>query len=383
MYVNDTPTDSDISSRSENDDSRGNRVDFLSHGIDHAIEKSNETFHRNNGQDSDKSLDSSPKNKLLSKIPGSFCYRRLLLFLIDVTSDYCCASGNDQSLKVEKSSKEKLLSPFFTSGKDTSTESFNGKSCPVEHYTSDDIMLPVAAATATRCSSNHKLTHSPPKQVADSPTIMDSRPEQGYLVKHAAIATNQKLKSSPENVVEPPAMSSTSLTNSRLLHREEADSFVEASIPPGIHVGGLKMGILKRNPHGCRGICTCLNCSSLRLHAERSFEFSRNQMQDAEEVALDLIKELSCLRNMLEKSAFGAKDHPSIGINQVKETCKKASDAEELAKTRLSEMNYDLNIHCRIPSLHFALHTRASLNHLPTPLSPSSLPEKSFLLYFY
>ena len=43
-------------------------------------------------------------------------------------------------------------------------------------------------------------------------------------------------------------------------------------------------------------------------------------MQDAEEVALDLIKELLCLRNMLEKSAFGAKDQPSICINQVNTT---------------------------------------------------------------
>lgn len=33
---------------------------------------------------------------------------------------------------------------------------------------------------------------------------------------------------------------------------------------------------------------------------------------------------------------------------QVKEACRKASEAEELAKTRLKGMNYDLSIHCRI-----------------------------------
>jgi len=32
----------------------------------------------------------------------------------------------------------------------------------------------------------------------------------------------------------------------------------------------------------------------------------------------------------------------------VKEACRKASEAEELAKTRLKGMNYDLSIHCRI-----------------------------------
>ncbi|XP_022761030.1 uncharacterized protein LOC111307275 [Durio zibethinus] len=384
-----TPPDSDMFSKSDTDDSRGNKVDYVSQGIDHIIQKStDETFCRNNGQGSDKSLDSSPKNKLvpnprlhlkLSKIPGSFSYRRLLPFLIDITNDYSCASGYDQSPKVENSSKEQLLSPCFNSGKDTCMETFNGKSCPVEHYTGDGVMLPVAAATAIRCSSNHKLTRSPSKQVADFPTVMDSQQEQGSLVKHAALDTNQKLETSPEDVVEPPAKSSSSLTDTVLLPSEgaksvpyqlpleteedciksivkcakfekqiKADGFVEASIPPGIPAAGLKKGILKRNPRGCRGICACLNCSSFRLHAERSFEFSRNQMQDAEEVALDLIKELSYLRTMLEKS-FGDKDQTSIFINQVKEACNKAYEAEELAKIRLSELNYDLNIHCRIP----------------------------------
>ncbi|XVF28987.1 hypothetical protein REPUB_Repub15cG0080700 [Reevesia pubescens] len=386
-----TPPDSDLSSKSETDDSRGNGADCLSQGIDHTIEKStNETFNRNKGQDSDQNLDSSPKNKLvpnprlhlkLSKIPRSFSYRRLLPFLLDITNDYSCASKNDQALKVEKSSKEKMPLPFFTSGKESCMETFNGKTYPVEHYTGDDIMLPVAAATATGGSSNDKLTRSPPKQVSDSPMILDSQQEQASLVKHAALDSNQRLETSSKNVVEPPAMSLSSLINSGLFPKEEdaksmsyqlpletegdcikptlkcanyekqieADSFVEASIPPGILAADLQKGILKRNPRGCRGICTCLNCSSFRLHAERSFEFSRNQMQDAEGVALDLIKELSYLRNMLEKSAFGAKDQTSVCINQVKEACKKASDAEELAKACLGEMNYNLNIHCRIP----------------------------------
>ncbi|XVF65369.1 hypothetical protein PTKIN_Ptkin09bG0242900 [Pterospermum kingtungense] len=377
-----TPPDSDLSSKSKTDDSRGNRVDSVSEDIGEIMQNpTNETFHRNNDVGSDKSLDSSPKNNLvpntrthlkLSKILGSFSYRRLLPFLIAV-------SGNDQSPEVEKSSKEKPLSPLFPSGKDMCMETFNDKSCPVEHHTGDDPMLPVAEATSMRCSSDHKLTQSPPKQVADSPMITDLNQEWRLPVKPAASDTNQKLETSPKNVVSS-AMTSSSVINSGLVPREEVaelvayqlspetedcikstkkcgnrekqvetDSFVKASNPPGIPSRGLKRGILKRNPRGCRGVCSCLNCSSFRLHAERSFEFSRNQMQDAEEVALDLIKELAYLRNMLEKSTFDGKDHISICINQVKEACRKASDAEELAKTRLGEMNYDLNIHCRIP----------------------------------
>jgi len=36
-----------------------------------------------------------------------------------------------------------------------------------------------------------------------------------------------------------------------------------------------RKGILRKNPRGCRGLCTCLNCVSFRLHAERAFKFSR------------------------------------------------------------------------------------------------------------
>ncbi|RVW22293.1 hypothetical protein CK203_056718 [Vitis vinifera] len=35
----------------------------------------------------------------------------------------------------------------------------------------------------------------------------------------------------------------------------------------------------------------------------------------------------------------------------VKDACEKASNAAELAKERLKQMNYDLNIHCRITCL--------------------------------
>ncbi|KAK8577782.1 hypothetical protein V6N13_028047 [Hibiscus sabdariffa] len=385
------PPDSNVFSKYEIDDRRGNMVDHVSRGIDQVTRKStNETFCRNNGQDCDKSPDSSPKNKTvpnphlhlkLSKIPGSFSFRRLLPYLINITDHNSCASGNIQSMKVEKSSIEKPFSPFFTSGKDKCTETINGKSRPVEHHTGADIKLPAVAATAM-ASSNHKLTQSPPKQVAESPMIMDSQQEPTLLVKPSASGTSQKVESRPKDVVESPAMPSSSLINSGLLPREEAklascqspleteedcikstekcanherkieaDSLVEASTPPAMPSASLQKGILKRNPRGCRGICTCLICSSFQLHAEKTFEFSRNQMQDAEEMALDLIKEISCLRNMLEKSAFVSKDRTNICIDQVKEACKKALDAEELAKARLDKMNYHLNIHCRIPRL--------------------------------
>lgn len=61
-------------------------------------------------------------------------------------------------------------------------------------------------------------------------------------------------------------------------------------------------GILKRSIRGCRGICSCLNCSSFRLNAERAFEFSRNQLQDTEVLVLDLLGEISLLKESLENA---------------------------------------------------------------------------------
>lgn len=76
-------------------------------------------------------------------------------------------------------------------------------------------------------------------------------------------------------------------------------------------------GILKRNPLGCRGLCNCLNCASFRLHADRAFEFSRNQMHNAEEVASELMEELANLRNLLEKSITKNNDSVGIQLNPV------------------------------------------------------------------
>ncbi|XP_040379777.1 uncharacterized protein LOC102712593 isoform X2 [Oryza brachyantha] len=64
-----------------------------------------------------------------------------------------------------------------------------------------------------------------------------------------------------------------------------------------------KKGILKRNTRGCKGICMCLDCSTFRLRADRAFEFSRKQMQEADDIIDNLLKEVSSLRNLMEKSA--------------------------------------------------------------------------------
>jgi hypothetical protein len=64
-----------------------------------------------------------------------------------------------------------------------------------------------------------------------------------------------------------------------------------------------RKGILKRHTRGCKGICMCLDCSTYRLRADRAFEFSRKQMQEADDIIVNLLKEMSNLRSLVEKPA--------------------------------------------------------------------------------
>jgi hypothetical protein len=62
-------------------------------------------------------------------------------------------------------------------------------------------------------------------------------------------------------------------------------------------------GEIKRDNTGsCKGICTCLDCVQFRIHAERSFEFSKKQLNETNEIIRSLVMEICSLRHILEKS---------------------------------------------------------------------------------
>lgn len=235
----------------------------------------------------------------------------------------------------------------------------NGHSFHAEHQASHSGTLPMIGLNSAQYSSSVDEPKLKSPQDDPEPTIsLDSLKEHQSQVEQVKSDRYSQLETSPNQVIsvyeiDPPVTSPSPVSCGTLSREEgtttvsqmsfdtEADSIssfrnnsssskpVEAdglsgnisqhgaSVPPAIVGTGLLKGILKRNPRGCRGLCTCLNCASFRLHAERAFEFSRNQMQDAEEVALDLIKELSYLRNMLQKSGDGLNDHPTVHVNQV------------------------------------------------------------------
>ncbi|BAD45502.1 unknown protein [Oryza sativa Japonica Group] len=126
-----------------------------------------------------------------------------------------------------------------------------------------------------------------------------------------------------------------------------------------------KKGILKRHTRGCKGICMCLDCSTFRLRADRAFEFSRKQMQEADDIIDNLLKEVSSLRNLMEKSA---------GQQETKQTaCQRASQVEVVARERRRQMLMELNSHCRIPGprVKFAQYVEERMASSPSPDSPS------------
>ncbi|KAL5781951.1 hypothetical protein ACOSP7_006980 [Xanthoceras sorbifolium] len=407
-YILMTPPDADIFGKPEVAENGGNSVKSILSAADHDFWKPMDlSIKKNSSCLGDKSIDSSPRKKWvlnrcsrpkLFKVPGSMSYRRMLPFLINVTEDNSCALGKDH-LKLEKCSVEKPTLPSSVSDiQEMPIENSDVNDCHTESDISDFCapLITISTASWNDQESNPSYNH-----VNESPKPCNSQQERVVDFEQEKSDIERKLGTGPEMIdinhgSNTPALPLPSLLGSGSLSRGDAkfvsnelsvhiredctqsvikvtngeketetdslrrdSSYLEASLHLDIPTTALNKGILKRTPGGCRGLCTCLNCSSFRLNAERAFEFSSNQMQDTEEVALDLIKELSYMRNMLEESALGDDGCAVVCINQVKQACKRASEAEELAQNRLSQMHFDLKVHCRItcaerPRVRFA-----------------------------
>lgn len=264
------------------------------------------------------------------------------------------ASGNGHQSKLEKGLKVLFASHVTSDFQEKPIDNSNGYKFHEGHYTTNCGTLPMTALTSARESSNDDESEHSPQDISKFTISLDSQKEHHLQDRYSQLVTSPSKECSVHEIdpqvaalcppVSQEALSreeGTTLASRRVSVNNEADcpsSFtkssnaakpvegnslsqitpqLEASAPSGVHGTAHKKGILKRNPRGCRGLCTCLNCASFRLHAERAFEFSRNQMQDAGEVALDLIKELSYLRNMLEKFADGFNDYSVVKVNQV------------------------------------------------------------------
>ncbi|XP_027343266.1 uncharacterized protein LOC113855836 [Abrus precatorius] len=281
-------------------------------------------------------LNGCSRVKLL-KHSGSFNYKRLLPFLLNIVKDNSCNSGTQQQtglracdLNNDSSSPKSQIPEFHSS---------HG-SCKAIQLQDEQVVL------SGQCQSDSYTDPSISVHGMDLPITLSATVINDVITREEK-TTRASSKSSVISEVKGNSSFLISSNEKPTETRECCQSLSQLRVP----AVSFKKGILKRNPRGCRGICACLNCVSFRLHAERAFEFSRNQLLDAEEVARDLMKELSDLRNMLKRSMDSVKNSPVFCGSQVKEACSKAFAAEQLAKDRLIQMNDDLNIHCRITSL--------------------------------
>ncbi|TKY59935.1 hypothetical protein E2542_SST17030 [Spatholobus suberectus] len=340
-----------------------------------------------------------PRFKLL-KQAGSLNYQRLLPFLLNTMQDTSCDSVNDHYPKLPKFMDQTSLLPISTSNLRLTPISDSNGCVRVEHCagnsgTQQQQQTGLHACHLNSDSSSPKSqipefrsSHDSCKviQLQDEQVVLNGRckPERSTdpsISVHGIDLPITTLAPIIKEVITREEKATLALSKSSVLSEVTGNSsFLTSNEKPpetheccqslsqpkvveqlGVPAVGFRKGILKRNPRGCRGLCTCLNCVSFRLHAERAYEFSRNQLLDAEEVAHDLMKELSHLRNMLERSADSVNNNPVFDGSQVNEACRKAFAAEELAKDRLNQMHDDLNIHCRITSLQpprvtFAVH---------------------------
>ncbi|MFS7916379.1 hypothetical protein Hanom_Chr02g00176421 [Helianthus anomalus] len=354
---------------------------------------------------STRALKSCSRQKLL-QTPTSFSHRRLLPFLMSVAEDYSCPLNDNKSLNLEKAieqNQQPPTQPLHQNEKSTTTDEASNSptSTLIPVDISTDTTKPVTLVSndnisdantpnkegsesvsqlevnfqveAVKTDSCIKMEQSPPKvnlKLVEEPTFnpaplcieatSEATPLRVEATSNAAplcieatskaapLCIEQSDREDHLKIVKESPTSNTSpicIEQSYSKVKESPQQYLLQN--PETQGEIIRIGILKRTPRGCRGICNCLNCTSFRLHAERSFEFSKNQMHDAEEVALELINDLSYIRNILETTSTLDADKEKL----VKDACAKALFKEQEARARLAQMNEDLSFHCRSMNL--------------------------------
>ncbi|KAL9232735.1 hypothetical protein vseg_007808 [Gypsophila vaccaria] len=262
------------------------------------------------------------------KVPNSFAYKRLLPYLMDMAKDEPCTLIDNPSVKIEidvPKSPEKSLAIVEACGPQV-----------VSTVENNEVLSDLKASSPADGSLSNLVSNE--SEIADDPKH-DVSPDNLVAAFYIPETSNE--------IAKEDASFDFAIDDMEFKREGSLGTPVSSDAP----VGGMTKGILKRNPWGCRGICSCLNCTSFRLNAEKAFEFSRNQLLEAEEVAQNLMKELSSVKCMLKKSVTGVTEVGAITLNQVEEACRRASDVEDTARARLSQMHEDLFVHSRTKAL--------------------------------
>ncbi|GAB2267213.1 hypothetical protein Dimus_002197 [Dionaea muscipula] len=309
------------------------------------------------------------------KTPSSFSYRRLLPFLMDMEKERSFQTikclNREKDLE-EKLPQHSLVSPSKQGSMNKAHEDVMqvGIASDISQGMPNDTHKEEIFFSEHQADSSlqHSLTQPPTDGSFDhnqsnsisqecqfgSIWLNGTYAGSALKVDHVQLDEPGNLDSGPDKLSPVAGSDQSDKTALELFMARDAVSVgqspanLEDVVPSELPV---EKGILKRNPRGCRGLCNCLDCTAFRLHAERAYEFSRNQLEAAEELALHLMKKLSELRNILGNSVGNAESHPIVPIHEVKEACMKACEAEEVARDRLSQMNEDLYVHCRMKAL--------------------------------
>ncbi|KAL5997208.1 hypothetical protein ACLOJK_008138 [Asimina triloba] len=192
-----------------------------------------------------------------------------------------------------------------------------------------------------------------------------TREDAGSDIQHSSCSCRESIEKR-EGLVKELAIDVKPL---EILDAPQHSSHVHKLLPAERLVLPPPKGILKKRPQYCKGLCTCQNCASFHLHAEKANELLRKQKQEAEEVAVGLMRELSCLRSIMEKSFSPKTDsidgHTVVQTDQVRRLYSKALIAEEMARNRLRKMTEGLSNHCTVTVFLAADQIRW---HQPNPL---------------
>ncbi|XP_031487029.1 uncharacterized protein LOC116255378 isoform X2 [Nymphaea colorata] len=109
-------------------------------------------------------------------------------------------------------------------------------------------------------------------------------------------------------------------------------------------------GILKPSCGPCIVSCSCPECASIRSYAQKSIDFSQQQMHDIKCLATVLVRELKSLTSVIEENLLSETCLSTLrySIDEVKAATTNAAEVEETTRRWLSMMSRDCSRFCKI-----------------------------------
>ncbi|XP_058729175.1 uncharacterized protein LOC131601389 isoform X2 [Vicia villosa] len=127
----------------------------------------------------------------------------------------------------------------------------------------------------------------------------------------------------------------------------------KTGVTPKTSKSGISLKAVPKIRNSSRS-ATHLGCSTLQNCSKSAISFSKQQMHDAESLAMKLTKELKSMKDIVDdmlRSEFCLNTSLRYKVNEARMAVKSATKAEEGAKRWLSFMSRDCNRFCKIMKL--------------------------------